>query len=327
MSRRHSIDPLLAAGNVTMPLPQGAASVGVHTETALAMPRARALAQIVPRAAGPLCAFVLALGLVACSSTPLTPSTSDLPATPPPPADAGAAKSTGYDSAVAQAASPDAAASSVPAPLDLPPRATADFERAVNLMRAGNQTEAELEFRQLAETYPRLAAPYVNLGLLYRKAGKLDQAEDALTAATARNAASAVAWNELGVTRRMRGRFTESAEAYERAIAADDAFAPAHRNYAVLLDLYLGQPERALSELERYKELSGEEKPVNGWIAELRQRTGKAVPPAPKKEQAQEADPAAGSEPAQPAGEAAQPAEGSPAQSAPPPSGATGERA
>ena len=40
-------------------------------------------------------------------------------------------------------------------------------------------------------------------------------------------------------------------------------------------DLYLGDPERALTALERYKELTGEDRPVTSWIAELRQRTGK----------------------------------------------------
>ncbi len=199
-------------------------------------------------------------------------------------------------------------------PLDIPPRAQADFDRAVNLMRAGDATEAELEFKQIGETYPRFAAPYVNLGLLYRKAGRLDHAEEALATATSRNASSAVAWNELGVTRRMRGRFEEAGQAYERAIAVDDSFAPAHRNYGVLLDLYLAQPERALMELERYKKLSGEDKPVSGWIAELRQRTGKKAPPAPQREQAQQAEPAAQSE----AVPSAQP------ESAPPPSDARG---
>src|SRR5262249_22215968 len=37
----------------------------------------------------------------------------------------------------------------------------------------------------------------------------------------------------------------------------------------------LGDPERALTALERYKELTGEDRPVTSWIAELRQRTGK----------------------------------------------------
>ena len=65
------------------------------------------------------------------------------------------------------------------------------------------------------------------------------------------------------------------------AIAADANFAPAHRNLGIVLDLFLGEPERALAELERYQELSGEEKPVSVWIAELRQRTGKKKPASP----------------------------------------------
>ena len=79
-----------------------------------------------------------------------------------------------------------------------------------------------------------------------------------------------------------RGEFQQAAVAYERAIAADANFAPAHRNLGVVLDLYLGDSARALAELERYQELSGEEKPVSVWIAELRQRTGQkklASPP------------------------------------------------
>ena len=67
----------------------------------------------------------------------------------------------------------------------------------------------------------------------------------------------------------------------KHAIAADANFAAAHRNLGVVLDLYLADPERALTELERYQELSGEEKPVSVWIAELRQRTGKKKPASP----------------------------------------------
>jgi hypothetical protein len=63
----------------------------------------------------------------------------------------------------------------------------------------------------------------------------------------------------------------------------------------VLLDLYLNDPAAALPEFERYKELSGEDKPVASWIAELRARTGIKAPPAA----APDAEPAApGTEPA-----------------------------
>jgi tetratricopeptide (TPR) repeat protein len=145
----------------------------------------------------------------------------------------------------------------------------------VNFMRSGNATEAELEFKQMTLAYPRLSTPYVNLGILYRKSGHLDQSEEALKGAVERNGGSAVAWNELGATQRMRGEFPDAAASYEKAIAADSNYAPAYRNLGVVSDLYLGDPERALTALERYKELTGEDRPVTSWIAELRQRTGK----------------------------------------------------
>jgi tetratricopeptide (TPR) repeat protein len=150
-------------------------------------------------------------------------------------------------------------------------------------MRGGNSQEAELEFKQMTLAYPRLAAPFVNLGILYRKNGHLDQSEGALKKAVELNGSSAVAWNELGATQRLRGEFPDAAASYEKAIAADTNFAPAYRNLGVVSDLYLGDPERALTALERYKELTNEDRPVTSWIAELRQRTGKPpLKPAPK---------------------------------------------
>jgi Flp pilus assembly protein TadD len=152
------------------------------------------------------------------------------------------------------------------------------FGRAVGLMKQGNTDQAVLQFRQILQEAPQLAAPYINLGILYRKAGKLDEAEQAFRSAVQHNAGSAVGWTELGVTQRLRGEFKDAADSYEKAIAADPRFAPAYRNLGVVSDLYLGDPERALGAFEHYKDLTGEDKPVSNWIAELRQRTGKAQP-------------------------------------------------
>jgi tetratricopeptide (TPR) repeat protein len=201
------------------------------------------------------CALVVLLS--ACASAPKEqPDTAAAPAQP------AAGKSAGGAGASGPAGPPSA-------------RATADFNRAVGVMRSGNATEAELEFKQMTLSYPNLSAPFVNLGILYRKNGHLDQSEAALKSAVERNGASAVAWNELGATQRLRGEFPDAAASYEKAIAADSNFAPAYRNLGVVSDLYLGDPERALLALERYKELTGEDRPVTSWIAELRQRTGK----------------------------------------------------
>jgi tetratricopeptide (TPR) repeat protein len=172
------------------------------------------------------------------------------------------------------------------APGSTPPAApaAADFERAVGLMRAGDATDAELEFKQLASSSPEFAGPEANLGLLYRKAGRAADSEQALREAIRHNESSAMLWTELGLTLRTAGRFQDALEAYAHASQLDDGYAPAHRDAGVLLDLYLGDPVRALAELERYQALTGEDKPVTAWIAELKQRASKLQAAAAKPE-------------------------------------------
>jgi len=167
-------------------------------------------------------------------------------------------------------------------------------------MRSGNTSEAELELKQISVTYPQLSTPYVNLGILFRKSGHLDESEAALKSAVQRNGSSAIAWTELGATQRMRGEFKEAADSYEKAIAADPNYAAAYRNLGVVTDLYLGDPERALTAFERYKQITGEDKPVSTWIAELRQRTGKSTPRPMAAPESSRAPPAATAMPAGP---------------------------
>jgi tetratricopeptide (TPR) repeat protein len=121
----------------------------------------------------------------------------------------------------------------------------------------------------------------IDAALAARAGGKLADADVALWRGTGRegNVNTAVAWDELGITLRMEGKFAEARSAYEQAIAANADYAPAHRNLGVLLDLYLGEPAAALEQFERYRQLGGEDKPVSSWIAELRARTG-VKPPA-----------------------------------------------
>lgn len=183
----------------------------------------------------------------------------------------------------AQAATdtPDAAPTvAAPPPRTYPARAVADYERALELARRGDVTEAELEFGQLAAAYPQFAGPQINIGLLRRKAGNLEAAEQALRLATERNPDSATAWTELGVTLRMLGRFEPAAEAYRRAIAVDPNHAAAHRNLGVVLDLYLDRPAEALAAFERYRDLAAADRQLSGWIAELKQRVARLQPPA-----------------------------------------------
>ncbi len=267
---------------------------------------------------------VLTAFVAACSSMSTSDSGGKKESAPA--AASGSAES-GKSAAAGATSATGTSASGTPV-AEIPPRALADFNRAVGMMRAGNSSEAELEFKQISVTYPQLSTPYVNLGILFRKGGHLDQSEDALKSAVQRNGSSAIAWTELGATQRMRGEFKDAQASYEKAIAADPNYAAAYRDLGVLSDLYLGDPESALTAFERYKEITGEDKPVSTWIAELRQRTGKTAPrPAakPAAEPAPGAGPTQGSEGASGAPPNAGPSSGTPSE-APPnaaPSGGT----
>jgi tetratricopeptide (TPR) repeat protein len=181
------------------------------------------------------------------------------------------------------------------------PKLAADFARAVGLLRSGRSTDAELEFKQIDLQYGGVPEAGINVGLIARQAGRLEDAVQALQAVTERAPESAVAWDELGLTLRAQGKFAAARAAYEHAVAADPNDAAAHRNLGVLLDLYLGQPAAALPEFERYQALSGEEKPVSVWIADLRARTGvKAPAPVPTAAPATPATPAPPATPGNP---------------------------
>jgi tetratricopeptide (TPR) repeat protein len=173
------------------------------------------------------------------------------------------------------AAAPAAPAYNIPQP---PARATGEFSRALGLMRGADATQAILDMQVLTQSYPDLSGPHANLGILYRNANQLPEAEAALAKATERAPWDAQTWTEYGVTLRQAGKFAEARAAYEKAIAANPSFAPAHRNLGVLLDLYLDDSMTAQAEFETYKTLTGEEKPVTGWIAELKSRNRVAAP-------------------------------------------------
>jgi tetratricopeptide (TPR) repeat protein len=217
--------------------------------------------------------------LAACSSAPPAKDTAPAPVAVAAPSGAVpgvASPAAGAGIAVAAASAPEA---------PVPPRAAQQYAQALQMMKAGRNTDAELEFKQLAAAYPQFSGPQVNLGILYLKDSRLTDAEAALKSALQINAANAKAASELGIVERRLGKFADAEAAYQKAIAAEPNYADAHLNLGVLYDLYLSEPKKALEQFERYVEIAGgENKQVNGWVVELRKRVGAPAPP--KKEPA-----------------------------------------
>jgi tetratricopeptide (TPR) repeat protein len=219
----------------------------------------------------------------ACSTTHVVSTA----ASAPPPAQVSSAP---VAPAAADAGGAQVPAANVPVAPPPPPRALADFARAVQLARSGKDGEAEVAFQQIATGFPAYPGALVNLGLLYRKHGDLAKSEASLQAAVQRDGNDASGWCELGVTLRLEGKFHEAADAYNRAISVNPNYAPAYRNLAIVLDLYMGDAAAALTAMEHYKDLAADDKAATGWIADLKQRAGKnaaapgaAAPPAPDK--------------------------------------------
>jgi Tfp pilus assembly protein PilF len=149
------------------------------------------------------------------------------------------------------------------------------FADALQNLEAGDFAGARPILEQLVASEPQLAAPAINLGMLHARESRWAEAEEALNEALRRDPWSAVALNELAAVQREAGRFKDAEASYRQALSADPAHHRTHRNFAVLLDLYLWRPAEALQHFETYLSESGTaDRQVSGWIAELKRRVG-----------------------------------------------------
>lgn len=218
-----------------------------------------------------LCCTVMLAG---CSSVKLPEWGSSAPA--PAPAQAAAKP--------AAAPSPAAAAPAPEPEAPVSPQAQRAYDEARRAMRANRMADAERGFKAVSQAYPELGGPHANLGVIYRRAGKLPESIAELETAVLSNPKQPVFHNQLGISYREAGKFKQARESYEKAIDLDDKYAAAMLNLGILNDLYLAEPERALSLYERYLALTpGGDANVTKWIADLKNRKG-AKAAAPKKE-------------------------------------------
>nr|PZN65871.1 MAG: hypothetical protein DIU62_08270 [Pseudomonadota bacterium] len=168
----------------------------------------------------------------------------------------------------------------------------ASFEALAKLVPARyGKTELSLPFGPELGL-PEEAVPSYRLGEQQRDAGDLAAAAEAFADAARFAPLHPAPLNELGLVQRRQGEFTAAAASYEAALALDPDHAPALRNLGVLRDLYLDDPAGAIEPWERYRTITGEERPVLSWIADVRRRAGIPAP-----EQAPPAE-AAGAAPA-----------------------------
>ena len=171
----------------------------------------------------------------------------------------------------------DAAAVSETAPASVPSAGQTQFDEAMRALRAGEMDQASLTFQELALRYPALSSPLLNLGLMEQKQNRHESAVSYFVRALERAPHSPVIYTSLGVSYRNLGKLKDAETAYLAAIAADSDYSQAHFNLAILQDLYLQQPEKAIHEYETYQSLlTVPDTKVTAWIKDIKGRIGES---------------------------------------------------
>jgi tetratricopeptide (TPR) repeat protein len=151
------------------------------------------------------------------------------------------------------------------------------FQKGTTLVENGKLKEARAVFENLRTNYPHVSVFHNNLGVVYKRLGLLPEAVAAYQQAIKIQPQYPEAYYNLGIALREQGEFRQAEDAYRRAINSTPDFLDANYNLAVLYDLYLNEPDKAIERYQTYLAAGGEGRDeVSIWITALQKRVERA---------------------------------------------------
>ncbi len=157
----------------------------------------------------------------------------------------------------------------------VPPEAVTRFRAADELMADEQYRGARKAFEAITRDYPELSGPWLKLGELAEIGKRMERAEKSYRKALTVNPQNVNAYLALALFQRRSGNFEEARDTYMSALELWKDFPEAHRNLAILYDLYMNQPALAQPHYEAYDFLTnGDDPQVANWLIEVRRRTG-----------------------------------------------------
>lgn len=149
------------------------------------------------------------------------------------------------------------------------------FEEAVSYLKSEKYDEAIKLLERLIELEKRVPTPYINLAMAYEIKGDREKAEKNLLEAVKVDLAHPVANNQLGMLYRKLGRFDDAKKAYTNALSRNPDYLPVLKNMGILCELYMRDLPCALKHYELYLNLRPDDKTLKIWVSDLKNRAGR----------------------------------------------------